>query len=96
MWILLSVVAALAASVLLAAWLAYRKAFYSSPRHREELTDAINTQIILRYRYSAGVAQYNLSDDNDAKAAVELLGNPEEYSRILREQDTARQHDRDE
>ena len=65
-------------------------------RHREELTDAINTQIILRYRYSAGVAQYNLSDDNDAKAAVELLGNPEEYSRILREQDTARQHDRDE
>ena len=65
-------------------------------RHREELTDAINTQIILRYRYSAGVAQYNLSDDSDAKAAVELLGNPEEYSRILREQDTARQHDRDE
>ena len=65
-------------------------------RHREELTDAINTQIILRYRYSTGVAQYNLNDDNDAKAAVELLGNPEEYSRILREQDTARQHDRDE
>lgn len=65
-------------------------------RHREELMDAINTQIILRYRYSAGVTQYNLSDDNDAKAAVELLGNPEEYSRILREQDTTRQHDRDE
>jgi carboxyl-terminal processing protease len=65
-------------------------------RHREELMDAINTQIILRYRYSAGVTQYNLSDDKDAKAAVELLGNPEEYSRILREQDTARQHDRDE
>ena len=38
MWIFLSVVAVLAASVLLAAWLAYRKAFYSSPRHREELT----------------------------------------------------------
>ena len=65
-------------------------------RHREELMDAINTQIILRYRYSAGVAQYNLQDDNDAKAAVELLGNPEEYNRILREQDTARQHDRNE
>ncbi|MBR5135864.1 MAG: peptidase, partial [Rikenellaceae bacterium] len=65
-------------------------------RHREELMDAINTQIILRYRYSAGVAQYNLQDDNDAKAAVELLGNPEEYNRILSEQDTARQHDRNE
>ncbi|MBQ5853712.1 MAG: peptidase, partial [Rikenellaceae bacterium] len=65
-------------------------------RHREELLDAINTQIILRYRYSEGVAQYNLQDDKDAAAAVELLGNREEYSRILREQDTARQHKRDE
>jgi hypothetical protein len=41
------------------------------------------------------VAQYNLQDDKDAAAAVELLGNREEYSRILREQDTARQHKRD-
>ena len=65
-------------------------------RHREELLDAINTQIILRYRYSEGVAQYNLQDDKDAAAAVELLGNRDEYSRILREQDTARQHNRDE
>lgn len=65
-------------------------------RHREELLDAINTQIILRYRYSAGVSQYNLQDDRDAAAAVELLGNKAEYQRILREQDTERQHKRDE
>lgn len=65
-------------------------------RHREELFDAINTQIILRYCYSAGVSQYNLQDDRDAAAAVELLGNKAEYQRILREQDTERQHKRDE
>lgn len=65
-------------------------------RHRDELLDAINTQIILRYCYSSGVAQYNLQDDKDAAAAVELLGNMAEYERILREQDTQRQHKRNE
>ncbi len=65
-------------------------------RHRAELMDAINTQIILRYCYSEGVSIYNLQDDRDAAAAVELLGNMAEYLRILREQDTARQHKRDE
>ena len=65
-------------------------------RHRAELMDAINTQIILRYCYSEGVSIYNLQDDRDAAAAVELLGNMAEYQRILREQDTARQHKRDE
>lgn len=65
-------------------------------RHRAELMDAINTQIILRYRYSEGVSIYNLQDDRDAAAAVDLLSNTAEYQRILREQDTARQHKRDE
>lgn len=65
-------------------------------RHRAELMDAINTQIILRYCYSEGVSIYNLQDDRDAATAVELLGNMAEYQRILREQDTARQHKRDE
>lgn len=64
-------------------------------RNRAEIFDAINTQIILRYRYSEGVKLYNLRKDRDVAAAVELLGQPAEYRRILTEQDTERQHKRD-
>lgn len=60
-------------------------------RHRDELIDAINGQIILRYCYSSGVTRHMLQDDKDVAAAVGLFADPSEYKRILAEQDTQRQ-----
>lgn len=63
-------------------------------RNQEELLDAINCQIIMRYRYAEGVTKYQIKRDRDVAAAVTLLSNGEEYARILTEQDTERQHKR--
>ncbi len=59
-------------------------------RYRDELRDAINSQVILHYAYSDGVTKYNLLRDKDVQAAIKLLEDEAEYRRILAEQDTAR------
>lgn len=59
-------------------------------RYRDELRDAINSQVILHYAYSDGVTKYNLLRDKDVKAAIKLLEDEAEYRRILAEQDTSR------
>ena len=38
----------------------------------------------------AGVIEHSLSGDKEVKKAVEVLGDPAEYARITREQDTKR------
>lgn len=60
-------------------------------RYSDELIEAINGQIILRYCYSSGVTRHLLKDDKDVAAAVALFAEAGEYRRILAEQDTQRQ-----
>lgn len=58
--------------------------------YREQVIDAINNDIVMRHGYQAGVIEHSLADDAEVKRALEVLGNPEEYTRITTEQDTAR------
>ena len=46
--------------------------------------------IVMRHGYQAGVIEHSLSGDKEVKKAVEVLGDPAEYARITREQDTKR------
>ena len=55
--------------------------------YREEIMEALTADVILRYAYSEGVAEYSMAHDEVVDQAVELLLNSEEYERILREQD---------
>ena len=57
---------------------------------RKEITEQINENIVLRHAYAAGVVRHSLHNDEEVKAAVELLHNNEEYTRIVTKQDTAR------
>lgn len=57
---------------------------------RKEIVDAINSNIVLRYAYSEGMIENSLPLDEEIARAVEILGNRDEYERILREQDTQR------
>lgn len=59
-------------------------------RHREELTQLLEDEILLRRTYAEGVAAHKLLTDKDVEKAEQILGNPTEYRRILREQDTDR------
>jgi carboxyl-terminal processing protease len=58
--------------------------------YKQEIVQAINADIVLRYSYAEGRTANTLSYDNGIKAAIEMLGNPTEMARILKEQDTAR------
>lgn len=58
--------------------------------YRKEIVETINNDIILRNGYARGVIEHNLTDDTEVKRAVEVLDSPEEYRRILAEQDTER------
>lgn len=55
--------------------------------YRDEIMEALTADVILRYAYSEGVAEYSIVHDEVVDQAVELLLNSEEYERILREQD---------
>ena len=55
--------------------------------YRDEIMEALTADVILRYAYSEGVAEYSMVHDEVVDQAVELLLNSEEYERILREQD---------
>ena len=58
--------------------------------YRTQVVETINNDIVMRHGYQAGVIEHSLSGDKEVKKAVEVLGDPAEYSRITREQDTKR------
>ena len=55
--------------------------------YREEIQEAITSDVILRYAYREGVAEHAMVNDKTIDKAVELLLNTEEYNRILQSQD---------
>ena len=57
---------------------------------RTEIIRTINSDIVLRYNYAEGRTANSLSYDNGIKAALEMLDNQEEMTRILSSQDTQR------
>ena len=57
---------------------------------RNEIIRTINSDIVLRYNYAEGRTANSLSYDNCIKAALDMLDNEAEMSRILSSQDTAR------
>ncbi len=58
--------------------------------YRQEIIDALNADIILRYAYRSGVQENLAANDDVVDQAIELLLDTEEYERILREQDLER------
>ena len=58
--------------------------------YRTQVVETINNDIVMRHGYQAGVIEHSLSGDKEVKKAVEVLGDPAEYARITREQDTKR------
>lgn len=58
--------------------------------YREEVTDNLTSDIVLRHAYARGVVENTLDEDSGIRRAAEMLADKAEYERILREQDTAR------
>ena len=58
--------------------------------YKQEIIQTINANIVLRYCYAEGRTAHTLNYDKGVKAAIEMLANPTEMERILKEQDTAR------
>ena len=58
--------------------------------YKSEIIRTINADIILRYCYAEGRTASGLKYDKGIEAAVAMLADKAEMSRILREQDTAR------
>lgn len=58
--------------------------------YRSQIVDQIESDIVLRHGYAAGVIAHALSDDHTLARAVEVLRDSTEYARITREQDTPR------
>lgn len=55
--------------------------------YRREIIDALNAEIVLRHAYNRGVIEHSAASDDTVLRAVELLSSPQEYARILAEQD---------
>ena len=58
--------------------------------YRKEIERSINNDIVLRHGYAQGVVARSLPDDKEVQQAAALLQDPQEYRRILTEQDTRR------
>lgn len=56
--------------------------------YRTEITELLNSDIVLRHNYYEGVVEHSLVGDSVVMQAVELLGDRARYDKILREQDT--------
>lgn len=52
-------------------------------RNKKDIKNIINSEIIKRYYYQKGTIKYALKDDKDLKEACRILGNPQEYRKIL-------------
>lgn len=57
---------------------------------REEITEQINQNIVLRYAYAEGVIANSLRNDKEIGEAVKILSDKAEYERITTKQDTPR------
>lgn len=58
--------------------------------YRAEIEDLLNSDIVLRHHYQAGVIEHQIVGDSTIIKAVELLKDQERYKKILSEQDTSR------
>lgn len=58
--------------------------------YRQELTELIENEIILRTSYNTGVIRHNLGKDKDIQAAADLLADGARYREILASRDTER------
>ncbi len=56
--------------------------------YRTEITELLNSDIVLRHNYYEGVVEHSLVGDSVVMQAIELLGDRARYDKILREQDT--------
>ena len=54
--------------------------------YRQEIIDALNAEIVLRYAYNSGAVERSAMDDESVNQAIELLLDTTEYEHILREQ----------
>lgn len=54
--------------------------------NKEEILDILSAEIIKRYYYQKGVIEYSLVNDLDLKTAIEVLGKPEIYNKLLQPQ----------
>jgi carboxyl-terminal processing protease len=52
-------------------------------RFATEIKDAIAQELVVRYFFQSGLAQYRTHDDPDLKRALEVLADDEQYRRIL-------------
>ena len=52
-------------------------------RNREDISQYLRDEILVRYYYQKGRIEGSLADDPDIQKAVEVLSNPAEYNRIL-------------
>lgn len=57
---------------------------------REDIRKLLESEIVMRYHYYAGVARHSALRDRKVRAAVELLADTARYRRILSQQDTER------
>lgn len=51
--------------------------------YRGEITDAINSDVVLRHSYVEGVVEHGLTDDREVAEAVRLLDDPAQLARML-------------
>lgn len=58
--------------------------------YREEVAEAITSDIVLRHAYTRGVVENSLAGDGELQRTIAILQDSTEYDRILKEQDTAR------
>ena len=52
-------------------------------RNREDVSQYLRDEILVRYYYQKGRIEGALDDDPDIKKAVEILSNRAEYNKIL-------------
>ena len=55
--------------------------------YRDEIIDALNSDIVLRHAYNEGMQERLAASDEEVDRAIELILNTEEYQRILTSQD---------
>ena len=55
--------------------------------YRDEIIDALNSDIVLRHAYNEGMQERIAATDEEVDRAIELILNTEEYQRILTSQD---------
>ena len=51
--------------------------------YRDEIVDALNSDIVLRYAYQQGVAERMAASDNEVDEAIELILDKQRYANIL-------------